>query len=97
MDGCLTDPKTTFLKARASWELASAQQLEKATADSDGMNMHSANYVDEVLEYCDGRHALDEFPNVPIARPIANCALIYYFWAIQSPCVRWLSFRSALF
>ena len=35
--------------------------------DSDGINSHSANYVDEVLENCDVFGAPDKAPHVPIA------------------------------
>ena len=49
-DGCLSDPKEIIRKSHVDGGHASAQQLHRVSSDSGGENMHSANYVDAVLE-----------------------------------------------
>ena len=48
-------------------EHASSQQLMKVFVDSGGEHMHSANYVDEVLQHCEVCPASGKAPRVPIA------------------------------
>ena len=52
MDGCLSNMKLHVLRV---------------LVDSDGGNMYSASYVDEVSEHCGVCRACDEAPHVPIA------------------------------
>ena len=48
MDGCPSDPKKICMQLHVNWGHASARQLIWVSVDSDGDNMHLANYADEV-------------------------------------------------
>ena len=54
---------------------ASAQQLERASLDSDVGSMHLVNNVAEVLEQREVRRVFDKAPHVPVA---GNSAVSMY-------------------
>ena len=48
-DGALSVPKNITMKLHGYWGHASAHQLKRPLADSEGGKSHSVNYVGEVL------------------------------------------------
>ena len=66
-DGGASDPQKVISKLRANWGHASARQLRRVMADSESGNSYLADYVDEVLKYCETCRALDTAPHETIA------------------------------
>ena len=66
MDGCPSDPKKIFTKLHVNWGHGSAQQLGRVSVDSDGGNMYSVKYVDEVFEHFSVCRASEKAPRVPM-------------------------------
>ena len=85
-DGCLSGPKESITKLHLNWGHASAQQLKRAPAASDGDDMHLVNHADEVLEQRDVCRAFDKAPTAPIT---GNCKLTNCSRMISLPCTSW--------
>ena len=56
-----------IIKLHVSWGHALADQLSRASVDSDRETRHPANYVGEALEGCEVCRALDKAAHIPTA------------------------------
>ena len=55
------------MKLYVHWGHVSAQQLKRASLNSDGVTMHLLTCVDEVARQCEVCQASDKAPRVPVA------------------------------
>ena len=66
-DGCLPGAEKIVTKLYLNWDRASAQQLKRVLANSDGGNVQLLACADEVSGQPEVCRASDEAPRVPIA------------------------------
>ena len=67
MDGCRPDCEKIVIKLHVNGGRAPVRRRERPSADSDGENVHLANYLGAALEHCDVCRPFDKDPHVPIA------------------------------